>query len=130
MGERKNTRLIVKLPKKEDLCMCNNWRGITLLSVTSKVFSRVILDRISVAIDPLMRKEQAGFRKERSCGDHNIKFTLRQIMEQCQEWNTSVYANFVDFEKAFDSILRHSLWCILRHYRIPQDCEHNQPDLW
>ena len=51
------TGLIVKLPKKGDLGMCINWRGITLLSVTSTVFSRVILDRISTAIDPLMHKE-------------------------------------------------------------------------
>ncbi|XP_041362130.1 uncharacterized protein LOC121378097 [Gigantopelta aegis] len=64
----------------------------------NKVYSRVILDRISVVIDPLLCKEQAGFRKGRSCGDHI--FTLRQILEQCQEWNTPVYANFVDFEKA------------------------------
>ena len=29
------TGLIVKLPKKGDLSMCNNWRGIPLLSVNS-----------------------------------------------------------------------------------------------
>ena len=85
--------LIVKLPKKGDLSLCKNWRGITLLSITSKVFSRVILDRISEALDPMLRKEQAGFRKGKSCGDHI--FTLRQILEQCQEWNTPFYANFV-----------------------------------
>jgi len=28
------TGLIVKLVKKEDLCDCINWRGITLLSLT------------------------------------------------------------------------------------------------
>ena len=109
--------LIVKLPKKGDLSLCKNWTGITLLSITSKVFSRVILDRISEALDPLLRKEQAGFRKGKSCRDHI--FTLRQILEQCQEWNTPFYANFVDFEKAFDSIHRESLWRILRHYGIP-----------
>ena len=58
------TGLIVKLPKKGDLSVCNNGRGITLLYVTSNVFSSVILDRISAAIDPLMRKEQQGFVKE------------------------------------------------------------------
>ena len=36
--------------------------------ITSNVFSRVVLDRISAAIDPLMRKEQADFRKGRTCG--------------------------------------------------------------
>ena len=94
--------LIIKLPKKGDLSLCKNWRGITLLSITSKVFSRVILDRISEALDPLLRKEQECFRKGKSCGDHI--FTLRQILEQCQEWNTPFYANFVDIEKAFNSI--------------------------
>ena len=111
------TGLIVKLPKKGNLSHCKNWRGITLLSITSKVFSRVILNRISTALDPMLRKEQAGFRKGRSCGEHI--FTLRQILEQCQEWKTPCYVNFIDFEKAFDSIQRESLWCILRHYGIP-----------
>ena len=100
--------LIVKLPKKGDLSLCKN---------SSKVFSRVILDRISEALDPLLCKEQAGFRKGKSCRDHI--FTLRQILEQCQEWNTPFYANFVDFEKTFDIIHRESLWRILRHYGIP-----------
>ena len=111
---------IVKLPKKGDLSLCKNWRGITLLSITSKVFSRVDLDRISEALDPLLRKEQAGFRKGKSCGDHI--FTLRQTLEQCQEWNTPFYANFIDFEKAFDSI--HSTM------EYPQDCEHNEIAIW
>ena len=110
------TGLIVKLPKKGTLSLCKNWRGITLLSITSKVFSRGILNRLSTALDPMLRKEQAGFRKGRSCGEHI--FTLRQILEQCQEWKTPCYVNFIDFEKAFDSIHRESLWCILRHYGI------------
>ena len=83
------TRLIVKLPKKGNLSLRKNWRGITLMSITSKIFSRVILNRISTALDPMLRKEQAGFRKGRSCGEHI--FTLRQILEQCQEWKTLCY---------------------------------------
>ena len=64
------TELIVKLPKKGNLSLCENWRGTTLLCITSKVFSTVILNRISTAFDPMLRKEQAGFRKGRSCGEH------------------------------------------------------------
>ena len=109
--------LIIKLPKKGDLSQCSNWRGIMLLSVTSKVFSRILLDRINPNLQTNLRKQQAGFRKGRSCTDHI--FTLRQIFEQCQEWNASLYANFIDFEKAFDSVHRPALWNILRHYGVP-----------
>ena len=35
------------------------------------------------------------------------------------EWRPPCYVNFIDFVKAFDSIHRESLWCILRHYGIP-----------
>ena len=41
------------------------------------------------------------------------------MIEQSKEWNAPLYANFIDFEKAFDSIHRDSLWKILRHYGIP-----------
>ena len=62
------------------------------------------------------RKEQAGFRKGRGC--INQIFALRNIIEQCTEWQRQLYINCVDFQKAFDSINRKSLWRILRAYGI------------
>lgn len=61
--------LIVKIPKKGDKTKCKNWRGIFLFSIPSKVFSRIILNRLEAALDPYIRREQAGFRKNRSCID-------------------------------------------------------------
>ena len=55
---------LVKLPKKGDLGMCRNWRGITLLSVRSKVFTRILLDRMKGTLDERLREEQADFRKK------------------------------------------------------------------
>ncbi len=108
---------IVKLPKKGDLSQCKNYRGIMLLSIPGKVFNRIILDRIKSAVDELLRDHQAGFRKERSCTDQIA--TLRIIIEQSVEWNSPLYINFIDFEKAFDSIDRESLWQLMKHYGIP-----------
>ena len=69
-----------------------------------------------------MRKEQAGIRKVWACKDQIL--TLRNIIKQCTEWQRQLYINLVDFEKAFDSTHRDSLWCILRangiHLRIVQ----------
>ncbi len=109
--------VITKLPKKGDLSNCDNWRGITLLSIASKVFCKILLFRIEDEIDLLLREEQAGFRKSRGCIDQI--FALRDIIEQASEWQKPLFINFVDFKKAFDSICRVAIWRILRNYGIP-----------
>jgi hypothetical protein len=109
---------LIKLPKKGDLSNCNNYRGITLLSVPGKVFNRVLLNRMKNIVDPELRDEQAGFRQNRSCTDQIA--TLRIIVEQSLEWNSPLYINFIDYEKAFDSVDRETLWKLLRHYGIPE----------
>ena len=72
---------------------------------------------MKTVVDGQMRDEQAGFRQERSCVDQIA--TLRIIIEQTIEWQSSLYLNFVDFQKAFDSIDHQVLWNILGHYGIP-----------
>jgi len=72
--------IIIPLPKKGDLTDCNNWRGIMLLSVPGKVFSRVLLNRMKSAVDQLLRQEQAWFRQ-----GMGQTFSLRQIIEKVTE---------------------------------------------
>ena len=109
--------LLIKLPKKGDLRCCKNWRDFMLLNMASKVFCRVILERIKTVLDEKPREEQAGFRAGRSCTDQIV--TLQTIVEQSIEWQSSLYINLIDFEKAFDSISRDVLWRLLRHYGMP-----------
>ena len=40
-------------------------------------------------------------------------------MELSIEWQSSLYINFINFEKAFDSISREVLWKLLQHYGMP-----------
>ena len=107
----------MKIPKKGDLKECKNWRVVTLLPVASKVMGRVIIQRIQNGVDSVLRKEQAGFRKNRSTVDQI--FILRNIIEQVNECQATLYAHFVDFEKAFDSVHREGLWKIMKAYGIP-----------
>ena len=109
---------IVKLPKKGDLSNCGNWRGITLLSIASKVLLRVILDRMKTHLHKLLRQNQAGFTPGKSTTDQAA--ALRIIIEQVEEWNSTVYMNFIDFLKAFDSLDRESMFKLLEHYGVPE----------
>ncbi|VDO90304.1 unnamed protein product [Schistosoma margrebowiei] len=77
-----------------------------------------MLNRMKDCVDAQRHDQQAGFRKDRSCTDQIA--TLRIIMEQSIEWNSSLYINFTDYEKAFDSVDRTTLWKLLRHYGVPQ----------
>lgn len=110
------TGLLVKIPKKGDRTKCENWRGITLLSIASKVLTRILLERLKAAIDKKLRINQAGFRARESCTDHIA--TLRIIVEQSIEWQSNLYLNFIDFQRAFDSVHRESTWKLLRYYGI------------
>jgi len=100
--------IIVKSPKKGNLFNCNNWRGLTKLSVFSKIMARIILERIRWRINSTLKRHQAGFRCSQSCVDHIN--TLRIIHEQSTEYNAQVHLMFVDFEKAFDRVNQEYIW--------------------
>lgn len=109
--------LIVKLPKKGDLKVCDNWRGITILNAINKVMAQVIHNRISKHLEGTLCDEQAGFRPNRGCIDQSN--ALRLIIEQSNEFNTPLYMVFVDFEKAFDRVNREAIWSALKRRQIP-----------
>ena len=109
--------VIVKIAKKGNLSECNNWRGINLLCAPSKIFNRVILNRIMSPLVQQLRKEQAGFMPGKSCIDQIN--TLRIIIEQSAEFNSPLYVLFIDYEKAFDKIDRSMLWILLANYGVP-----------
>jgi len=43
--------LIINILKQGDLSNCNNWRGVTLLSIPSKILPRIILNRIQNTVE-------------------------------------------------------------------------------
>jgi hypothetical protein len=69
------------------------------------------------AVDKLLRKEQAGFCSGRSCID--LISILRIIIQQAVQFLSSLYQLFIDYEKAFDSIDRESLWVELHNIGVP-----------
>lgn len=109
--------IIVPIPKKRGARSLDQHRGISLMSLAAKVFNRIILDRLRPVIDPWLRKEQNGFRKERSTVQHIL--ALRRICEEAKAHKQELHMIFIDFRKAFDSVARAQLPTLLDAYGVP-----------
>ena len=55
--------VIIPFFKKGVRQKCENWRGISLLSVVGKVYTEIILKRFILVVDSMLSECQAGFRK-------------------------------------------------------------------
>ncbi|KAE9413787.1 hypothetical protein Angca_010073, partial [Angiostrongylus cantonensis] len=67
-----------------------------------KIFTKIILSRISRTLDKAQPVEQAGFRKGFCFMDH-IQ-TVFRVIEVCRKYHLPLVLTFVDYEEAFDSL--------------------------
>lgn len=109
---------VISLFKKGDRGNCENYRGISLLNIIYKIYVKIINNRIKTISEVLLKEEQSGFRKGRSCSD-NV-FSIKRILEKRREVNLETHIAFIDFEKAFDSVVRNKLWDIMYKNGYPK----------
>ena len=108
--------LIVPIHKKGSRTKCENYRGISLLSIPGKVYASVSEKRMRTITEGIVLEEQGAFRKGRSCVDQ--LFTVRQLGEKIIEKNKRMLMVCVDLEKAYDRVDRELLWRVLRTYGV------------
>ena len=105
------------LPKKGDLSLCKNWRGICLLDVASKIFSSLLVRRMQIVMEEEGMEEQAGFRQLR--GTIDGMFAASMGLQKRKEHNQETRALFIDLVKVFDSVSREALFAVLRRFGLP-----------
>ena len=110
---------LLPFPKKGDLGLPKNYRGITLTVIAAKIYNLMLLNRIRPEIDPILRKNQNGFRSNRSISGQIL--TIRRILEGIKSKNLPATVLFIDFSKAFDSIHRGKMRDILSAYGTPKE---------
>ena len=105
--------IVCPIHKKGEKCMCENYRGISLLSHASKIYERILEKRLRQTVETVLGEWHHGFRPGR--GTTDLTFTLKMILEKSWEWNQKKCIAFIDLEKAFDRVPREKLWNALKH---------------
>ena len=110
---------ILPFPKKGDLRLTKNYWGITLTSIAAKIYNALLRNRIEPKIDNILRKNQNGFRRNRSTTSQIS--TIRRILIGIRAKNLQATILFVNFTKAFESIHRGKMEQIRLAYGLPKE---------
>ena len=79
-----------------------NWRPISLLNTTYKLFSGVIANRLKGVLNDLIHENQKGFLSGRFIGENTR--LLYDLIDHIEIQNKPGMVLLLDFEKAFDSV--------------------------
>ena len=108
--------IVITIPKKGNLQLCNNYRTINLISHGSKVMLKIILNILKPLAENIIAEEQAGFRHSRSTIEHI--FNLRIMCETHLQHQRNIYHVFIDFNMAFDKVWHEALWATMKKFNI------------
>ena len=104
--------LVVAIPKPANLVGDpKSYRTISLLCVLYKILERLIYACVKPLIDPLLPKEQAGFRREKSTLDQVVLLT--QNIEDSFEAKKKSGAVFINLTAAYDIVWHRGITCKL-----------------
>ena len=87
------------LPKKGDLSLATNYRGITPTPIATKIYNSMLLNRIQPEVEKVLRRNQNSFRKNRSTVGQIL--TVRRIIKGVKANNLEAIILFIDFYKRF-----------------------------
>eukprot|EP01018_Ginkgo_biloba_P017631 Gb_02072 [translate_table: standard] len=110
-----NLAVLVSIPKKGDLTLHDNYRGISLIPVLLKILTSVIIKRIDAELEErkFYTKSQAGFKKGEECVAQVV--ALKEIiLRRNIKWKRSTYVAFIGFKKAYDMVPHEALMKKLR----------------
>lgn len=104
------------LPKKGDLSLPGNHRGIMLLEAAYKITAIILHGRLLQIEEGLNHETQCGFRPGR--GTMDAIFTVKMAMKKRREHGLETWIMFLDLVKAFDRVPRQLLWGVMRKFGV------------
>ena len=112
------TSFVTPVFKKGDPTSASNYRPISLTCVFCKIMEHIIKEQVSTYLydNKMISKQQHAFIKKHS--------TTTNLIETTRNWTIALNCRqitdiiFIDFQRAFDSIVHNKLLCKLTHFGI------------
>lgn len=117
LQDMRDAKIVTLYKNKGGRSDCNNFRGISLLSIMGKPCAIVLLLHLQQLAERIYPESQCGFRAERSTV-HIISF-FRQLKEKCREQQKPLYIAFIDLTRAFNLVSWNGLFNILLKIGCP-----------
>ena len=99
--------IFIRLPKKPGARECELHRTISLMSHTTIIHLRGLMNRARSKLKPEIPNVQYGFVEDKST--RNAIFIARMISERAIEMQKNLYLCFIDYAKAFDKVKHEQL---------------------
>ena len=120
--ENLNRSIFITLPKEPGALECELHRMISLMSHTTKILLRVLMNRARSKVRPEVSNVQYGFVEDEST--RNAISIVRITFERAIEMKRNFYLYFINCVKAFDKVKHEQLINMLDFFDI------DGKDLW
>ena len=104
--------------KKGDSTRFENYRPISFLNSTYKMFAAIVVNRIQNGVDDSIQETQFGFRKGRSAAD--AIHCVRNVLTQARGTHNQTILMLLDWEKAFDKVKQETIPIVLKRFGVDE----------
>ena len=110
---------VTPLYKKSDNLAKENYRPLSILTSTSKIFEGIMCDQLLTFMSPLLSNELSAYRKSYSC--NNVLVKCVENWRKSLDNNEHVGCILIDLSKAFDCLPHGLLIAKLNAYGVTKD---------
>ena len=101
---------IVPIYKGGDSKLAQNYRGITLNNILAKIYSQVLLNRLTAWTEKHEKISECQFGYQKGKSTTDCIFILHSIISKVLHSGQKLYTVFIDYGKCFDKINHSFLW--------------------
>ena len=111
LSDTEKLAIIILLYKKEDALETGNYQLISLMNLDYKILAYILVARLEAYLPQIIYLNQTAYMKKRFIGTNIRK--VQDAIDMATKEDSDCVVLFLDFKKAFDSVLHNFLWILM-----------------